>query len=295
METIQEILNKKIQSYGADFQKKLLRHKIFCRWKEIAPENISEDIFPVKIKNNILVLHAKTSVAKDNLKFFAQDIIDSANKILAGGEEIFTKIEIARFYKQKKITKKINIKKPPKITSVEEIILTQEEILECEKNCEDIKNPEIKKIALEGFIKHKKTQKFKIMNGWQKCKVCGNLCAPEKIICDICKVKEKNKMRDEIRQKFFLEPGTKYQKFLRELQKKYPHIAEEISIEVVHSERAGLIREICARVSIGDRDSALAKKLVAIYKNVAEKKLTDSLINHALYELRFDLANRNFV
>ena len=284
------VMNKTLQTLDKDLQKKIVNHGIFFHWKEIAG-SIAKDIFPIKIVGDTIILYAETSVAKDNMKFLAQEIIDKANEVVGLGEEIFKHIDFAKSFERKKILPKKKIAPPQKKFSVEEIELTDEEISDCEKKVGEFKNPEIKKITLEQLINHKKLQKLKLQYGWHKCEICGILCAPEENICGICKIGERNKMRDEIQQLFYKNPQIKFQTVLEEIQKKYPHVSDECDMQVIDAERSALIRSIAARVSYGDRKSATAKMLVMLYRRLPEDKLTDAIINRTFEELKFDLAD----
>lgn len=291
MSSVSEIIQKNFQTFDEKLQKKIISHEIFFRWEEIASPIIAKDIFPMKIDGTTLIVYAKNSAAKDSMKFLAQNILDNANKILGDGKEIFTKIAFAKsferlkkFHSQKKVTTNKNISS--------DIELTAEEITDCKKKVENIKNLSIKQIALEGLIKHKKAEKIKLKLGWHNCRNCGVLCKPEEIFCNSCKTQEKNKMREEIRQIFYKNPEKNFPAVLQEIQKKFPYFADECDENIIAFERSAMIREIASRVSTGDKTSELAKTLVMLYKCVPKEKLTDNLMNRALYELRFDLADR---
>ena len=175
--------------------------------------------------------------------------------------------------------------------SVDDVELSDAEIAEREKNVAEIKNPKLKKIALESFIAQKKVRKIKIANGWHKCKCCDTLCSPGKIVCENCRIKERNKMREAIRHSFSKNPTANFFEVLNEVKKIFPHIAEEISVEIVRSERTALITALAAKVSVGDTKSDAAKFLTQLYRQLPKEKLTDAVIARALKELRFNLAN----
>ena len=290
IESAVELMNKTLQTLDKDLQKKIVNHGIFFHWKEIAG-SLARDIFPIKIVGDTIILYAETSVAKDNMKFLAQEIIDKANEVVGFGEEIFKHIDFAKSFEQRKILQKKKNTPQQKNIPVEEIELTDEEIFDCEKKVVEFKNPEIKKITLEQLINHKKAEKFKLQHGWHKCEICGILCTPEENICGFCKISERNKMRDEIRQSFYKNPQIKFQTVLNEIQKKYPHISEECDMQVIGAERTALIKSIAARVSYSDRKSETAKILVMLYRRLSEDKLTDAIINRTFEELKFDLAD----
>ena len=294
IESLSAVMSKTLQSYDENFKKKLLRRTIFTCWKDIAAP-FAEDIFPIKVSKQTVILYAKTSAAKDNFKYIAKDILDAANKIIGGGEEVYKDFDYAKtFNKPSRTTEKIFGKKKfssAKKFSVDDIKLTAKEIAECEKNISEIKNLEIKKIALASFITQKKSDKLKIKNGWHKCKICESLCPPEEIICEVCRISEQNKMRRTIRQIFLKNPCEKFFDVLHEVKKNFPHLAEEIFLSTVTSERNYLITSLANKISFGDTESKDAKFLVMIYRQLPENKLTDAIIKRALQELKFNLLN----
>ena len=284
-------VQQSLKGLNKKFQKKLVTHKIFHCWKDIAGV-IADDIFPIKIVGKTIVLYAKTSAAKDNFKYIARDILDAANKVVGGEEEIYKKFDFAKSFTQpQEVEKNIPDAKNKKIP-VAKVKLSAAELAECENNVAEVKNPELKKIALESFIAQKKSNKLKIKAGWHKCKCCDSLCPPEEIICDSCRISERDKMRRTIRQIFTKNPEKNFPTVFAEVKKIFPHIAEEISVTVVSSERSALINSTAAKVAVGDTKSDAAKFLVQLYKQLPKEKLTDAVINRALKELRFNLANQ---
>ena len=126
----------------------------------------------------------------------------------------------------------------------------------------------------------------------RKCKLCNNLCEPGKILCDMCEIYERNKMRDKIRKIFCEKPSTKFYQVQEQIIKDMPHMKIECSLMIIESIWAGLINETAARVSYGDNKSDSAKFLVMLYKQVDRENLTAAIINRALKELRFNLADQ---
>ena len=98
-------------------------------------------------------------------------------------------------------------------------------------------------------------------------------------------------MRRAIRQYFLQNPTANFFKVVREIRKDFLHIAEEISLKTVRSERTGLISALASKVAYGDTKSDAAKLLVQLYRQIPQEKLTDAVINRALKELRFNLSN----
>ena len=291
IKSIDAIMQDTLLTFDKEFLRKLISQAIFTNWEKIAGK-FSKDLVPVKIKDDVLILHAKTSAARDNLKFIAKDILDNANNFLASGEVVLRKIDYAKTFEMpSKILKKIS--RPKKNSpSLNDIQLTDEEISECKKLAAEIIEPKIQQMTFVGLINRKKAEKLKLADGWHKCKCCNSLCKPEEIICDFCRISERNKMRREIRKIFYQKPSTKFFEVLQFIRKKFSHIAEEVSLEVITSERNALINSVAAKVPFGDTKSELAKFLVMLYCQLPKEKLTDAIVNRTLKELRFNLSNQ---
>lgn len=131
-----------------------------------------------------------------------------------------------------------------------------------------------------------------VKNIRQKCKFCNNLCEPGKILCDICEIYERNNMRKKICKIFCEKPSTTFYQVQEQIFREMPHMKSECKLFTIESVWAGLVNETAARVKYGDKTSDRAKFLVRLFKQVEEKDLTDELINRALQELRFNLAEQ---
>lgn len=128
-----------------------------------------------------------------------------------------------------------------------------------------------------------------------KCKLCNNLCETGKILCDMCEIYERNNMRKRICKIFCEKPSTTFYKVQEKILSEMPHMKKECSLMTIESVWAGLINETAARVKYGDKTSDTAKFLVMLFKQVEEKDLTDALMNRAMKELQFNLAERPMI
>ncbi len=281
-------IESSLQQLNEKFRKRIVVNSIRLRWKEILG-NLAEDILFVTAVGDKLVLYAQNSAAKDNFKFISKDVLDRANQFF--GAELLKKIEFAKNFKKAQTSSNIlseTIRREE--FHFEDVELEDSEIAQCEEFVAEIKNPKIKKIALESLIQKKKSDKQKIQQGWRKCKICGVLCAPKQILCASCKITERNKMRSEIRKIFLTKPQIKHSEVLDKIKKKFAPIAQEISLQTVASEKNFLIRNLAAKIKFGDYFSNDAKQLVMLYRGLSKAELTDAIIKRALNELKFNLA-----
>ena len=299
-EFLSSVLIRSVENCENDLSGKLLRIEIFRRWKEIAG-NIAGQITPIKLQNKTLVLYSNNPAVKDVLKFLADSLVEKINKDIGKGEIIVEKIAFGKNFEKpaENIEEIINPKfdknpekRNPSPDDLRKINLTDEEIAECEKFLSGIEDKVQQKDLLKTFLARAKLKKWRLNHGWKKCKICGELCEPREIICDFCKISEREEMRKKIRSIFLDLPWKTFPEVQREVCAKMPHMAEECSLSTVGSVWSSMIREIASRVSVGDKTSFNAKFLVMLFKHVNEKNLTDRLINRALNELRFNLADQ---
>lgn len=299
-EAVDGVLIRTIEKLPKNLNEKLLRIEIFRRWKEIA-ESLSKQILPMGIKNKTLILYTSNPVVKDNMKFLANNIVEKINSTVGNGEKIIERITFGKSFEKPdeslediinpKFEKKINDKKISP-ADLKKINLTDEEISECEKKLPKIQDEQRRKELLETFLNRAKLRKWRTENGWHKCKICNELCEPNKIICDFCKIKEREEMRKKIRRIFYDLPWTNFKVVQKQIWEEMPHMADECNLTVIESVWSSLLRETAARVSFGDKTSLDAKFLVMLFKQVDEKNLTEKLISRTLNELRFNLANQ---
>lgn len=299
-EFLSGVLVRSISQCKNNLSGKILHMEIFRRWKEIVG-SLAGQITPVKINKKTLVLYANNPVVKDNVKFFANSIVEKINSTVGCGEKIIEKITFGKSFEKPdenldeiinpKFDKNPNEKKfSPE--DLKKINLTDEEIADCEKKLSGIEDEARRKDLLKTFLTRAKLKKWRLQNGWHKCRICGELCEPEEIICDFCRLREREEMRKKIRRIFLDLPWKTFPEVQKEICAEMPHMASECTLTLVDSVWDSLVVETAARVSYGDKNSLNAKFLVMLFKHIDEKKLTDKLISRALKELRFNLADQ---
>lgn len=299
-DTVDGVLIKAVEKLPKDLTEKLLQFEIFRRWEEIVG-NLAGQIKPVKLNGKILTIYADNPAVKDNTKFFANNIVEKINSTVGNGDIIVEKITFGKtFEKPDKTFEKIikpkskNFSNATK-TDLSKIILTEAEISECKKKLPVMKDETLQKELLETLLNRAKLRKWRTENGWHKCKICGELCEPNKIICDFCRIKEREEMRKKIRRIFYDLPWILFPTVQRQICNEMPHMANECTLSVVESVWASMVVETAARVSFGDKNSFDAKFLVMLFKHIDKDKLTEKIISRTLNELRFNLANQPIV
>ena len=299
-ENVDGILIRMVERLPKDLAEKLLQLEISSRWKEIVG-NLAEQIKPIKLNGKILTIYADNPAVKDNTKFFANNIVEKINSTVGHGEIVVEKITFGRtFGKPDKNFEKIINPKPKNFsntteTDLSKIILTEAEISECKEKLPVMKDEMLRQELLKTLLQRAKLQKWRTENGWHKCKICGELCEPNKIICDFCRIKEREEMQKKIRRIFYDLPWILFSAVQKQICNEMPHMAGECTLSVIESVWASLVVETAARVSFGDKNSFDAKFLVMLFKHIDKDKLTDKIINRTLNELRFNLANQPIV
>ena len=299
-EFLSGVLIRSIANCKNNLSEKILNMEIFRRWKEIVG-SLAGQITPVKLRKKTLVIYANNPVVKDNVKFFSDGIVKKINEVVGQGEIVVEKITFSKtFEKPDKNLEEIINPKLKKNSSekkfspedLKKINLTDEEIAECEKKLPEIKDEIRRQELLKTFLNRAKLRKWRLNNDWHKCKICGELCESDKILCDFCKIREREEMRKKIRRIFYDLPWTLFPAVRKQICEEMPHMATECTLSVVESVWSSLVAETAARVSYGDKTSVDAKFLVMLFKHIDSDNLTAKIINRTLKELRFNLANQ---
>lgn len=293
------VIRRTLSNFGGNLQREIICRSIFQRWHEIAG-NFSKSLLPLRIDGKNLILCAKNSVAKDNVKFIANTLVNNINEKIGQGEQIIETVSLGKSFEQPDKFFERNIILPKKNNSparkisneINSVVLTDEEFSDCQKKVSAIQDESRREFFLQTFIAHAKTEKWKIQNGWHKCRNCDTLCPAEDIFCGVCEVNERGKVRQKIRRIFMNEPWSTFRDVKSRLEKIFPHMKEECTFDVIESERASLIRETAASLSTNSSDSKRKKFLVMLFRRLREEALTEAIINRALKDLRFNLAER---
>ena len=290
MIAISDLLNGQITAAARE---DFLLSKIIGCWNELVDKNIADNVKPVKLEHGVLFVDVKNSAFKDQLKFFAEEIIDAINDAFEQEELCVKEIRLAKGFQiannpQKKIEPPSSEK--PKIT-IDEIILTDEEVKACEDAVAKIANEKLRRIALQTQLAYVRSQKFKLATGWHKCAKCEVLCPSEDKFCVPCGIKEREAMVAELYRIIDAAPQIKALEAQRVLLERMPHMRGECLPEVVESARTSLIQRIANKVRFGDETSPDVLKLVALEKRLPLDKLTPAIIKRTLLDLQFNLAD----
>lgn len=286
---LENFLHEKMRSFGAATYKKFLGNELIYHWRELVDENISDKIKPVKVERGILYVAVESSAYRDQLKFLEEELIDAINERFSEGEPLVKEIRIAYGVQipDDKPTPTAQVE-----TSPEDIILTDEEIKRCEERARRIRNEKLRKTVFETLISQAKVQKFRLLNGWHKCLKCDSLCAAEEILCEVCKIKEREAMVNTLFRIFYDAPQLKAWDAQKILLEKMPHMKGECSLDVIESARTSLIQKVAGNVRFGDEESPDVLKLVALEKRLPQDKLTPAIIRRTLIDLQFNLAEQ---
>ena len=285
-EIIGAVVQKSLEEISPELRKKLLQKEIFNRWEEIF-KTLADKIFPVQIQGETLIVTSNDGAVLDALKFGAENFVKLINEKISPGMPIISDIKFGRSFDTPQI------KKLPAKTETEEIKieLTPEEIAECEKKVAAVEDETKRNFLLESFLSYEKSQKRKIQLGWHKCKCCNVLCPPKEILCNVCTVKERERMIKEIRKIFIAAPETPFREIQQKIIRQFPHLYKECTLEKIESARMDLILQRASKISYGDTTSDAVIFLVRLIRQLPQEKLTDAIINRTLKEFKFNLAD----
>lgn len=276
-------------------RKKFLCSEVIYQWRQIVDETIAENVEPVTIEHGILFVDVKSAAFKDQLKFYAEEIIDAVNAACNQSEPLVKDIRIAKGFQ-------IANKPPPKIKTPAQIVkskvefkqitLTDEERRSCEEQSQKISDEKLRETVLQSLLARARVQKFRVANGWHKCRNCATLCPPEEIFCEVCRVQERETMVAELFKIFYDAPWVKTSDAQKILLERMPFMRSECSPEIVESARTSLIQRLAGNVQFGDEESADVKKLVMLEKRLPPEKVTPAIIRRTLIDLQFNLAEQ---
>lgn len=289
---IDQILQEKMRSLGEATYKVFLCSEVIHHWNELLDENISAQVKPVTIEHGVLFVNVENSAFKDQLKFYAEEIIDAINENFGKEEPLVKEIRLAAGYQIANMPPEkespAQVEEPA--GKLEKIILTDEEIKRCEEEAGKISNETLRATVLETLLSQAKLQKLQLENGWHKCAKCGTLCPPNEIFCEVCRIKARETMVNELFKIFYNEPCLKAQDAQKLLLKKMPHMREECSLPAVESARTSLIQKIASHIRFGDEESDEVLKLVMLEKRLPSDKITPAIIKRTLYDMQFNLS-----
>ena len=293
MNGMEKLLREQMRSHGTHTYKRFLGSELIRDWSKIVDESIAAQVTPVTIEHGVLFVSVENSAFKDQLKFYAEEIIDAVNERFAEEEPLVKEIQIAKPFQ-------IAAEEPPKekppaqikpAVTLEEITLTDEELADCRQQAQKISNDKLRETVLETLISRMRAQKFRLATGWHKCGRCDALCEPEEDFCVTCKIKERTLMTEELYKIFYDEPWLKPWEAQKILLERMPHMRRECHLDVVESARTSLIQKIAGQIRFGDEKSSDVLKLVALEKRLHPEKITPAIIQRTLVDMQFNLSD----
>ena len=292
---IESALRKTIRSFGSDNYKKFLNNAIIDKWDTLVDKSISVVIRPVVLEHGVLYVKTNSAAANDQLKFFAEEIIDNINDTLGDGEQIVKEIRPAKAHQLAAFKEKTPPPEESKTLAetIDEIPLSPEEIAACETSVEKISNAELRAVVLQTLFSQLKSNKFKISNGWHKCKTCDSLCAADETFCEVCRLKEHEKIKRKLFDIFYDAPWLSSEDVQKIFAEKFPNQSDRCPIDFVNSTRATLIQQLAGRLTLVDADEGSNEilRLVMLERQLPPDKVTPAIIRRTLSELHFNFAD----
>jgi len=292
MNGMESLVHEQMRSAGADTYQRFLCQELIHKWRKFVDESIAAQVTPVTIEHGILFVEVKNSAFKDQLKFFAEEIIDAINENF--DTPLVKEIRPAKPFQ---IVAASSVEIPPvqekKVdVTFSEITLTAEEIARCREQAANFSNDELRQPVLNMLLSQARVQKFRLANGWHKCTDCNALCPPEEIFCGVCRIRAHEAMVEELYRIFYDEPWLKTRDAQKILLERIPHVRGECSPDAVESARTSLIQKVAAGIRYGDEESPDVLKLVALEKRLPPDKITPAIIRRTLLDLQFNLSDQ---
>ena len=295
MKLIEDVLHNSIRALGSDIYKKFLSDEIVLHWDTLVDENISANVQPIVLENGVLFVHAKSSAVKDQLKFFVEDIIDAINDAFGNGGQAVKEIKPAKPYqvavfnekkRQAEANKKLAVKP-------DEIFLTDEEIARCEASAQKIADEDLRAVVLKTLLSQARSEKLKLSNGWHKCKSCDSLCEATETFCEVCRLREHEKLKRILFAIFYDTPWLSSEDVQKVFAEKFPNRHEQCPIDFINSTRTSLIQLLAGHLTLDDAEESSQEilRLVMLERQLPPEKVTPAIVRRTLNELHFNFAD----
>lgn len=291
---INKFLHDKMRALGAETYRKFLCKEAIHNWTKLVDEDIAAKVTPVKIEHGVLFVNVSNSAFKDQLKFHAEEIIDAINEHFAqDGEPLVKDLRIAKTFQVADMPR--DEQEPAqgaaKLT-IEQITLTDEEIERCELRAAKISDDNLRQTVLDTLLSQARVQKFRLANGWHRCGKCEVLCPPEETFCEVCRIKQREAMVNELYKIMYDAPWLNARDVQELLLKRMPQMRSECSFDAIESARVSLIQKVAGAIRFGDEESDEVLKLVMLEKRLTPDKLTPAIIRRTLLDMQFNLADQ---
>lgn len=294
MKELDDVLKMTLRALGPEIYKKILSDEIFKHWDTLVDKSISAGTQPIVLENGILFVHAKSSAVKDQLKFFAEDIIDAINARFGNGGQLVKEIRPAKSFQVAAFRNKYHrTELSDKIANApSEIVLTADETARCEAEAQKIADDDLRTVMLQTLLSRAKFKKFKLSDGWHKCKSCDSLCEATETFCEVCRLKERDKIKRLLFDIFYDAPWLGSEDVQKIFVEKFPNLIEQCPIDFVNSTRASLIQLLAGRLARdeADEESNEIMRIVMLERQLPPEKVTPAIIRRTLGELHFNFA-----
>ena len=293
MNGMKRLVHEQMRAAGADTYQRFLCQELIHNWRKLVDEDIAAQVTPVALEHGVLFVEVKNSALKDQLKFFAEEIIDAVNE--HAETPLVKEIRPAKPFQiaaaqSAEESPPAQVEKPE--VAFDTITLTAEEIKRCTEQAAGFANDELRQAVLNTLLSQARVQKFRLANGWHKCAACDTLCPPEEIFCGVCRIRARTTMVEELYRIFYDEPWLTTRDARKILLERMPQMRAECLPEAVESARTSLIQKVAAGIRFGDEDSPDVLKLVALEKRLPLEKITPAIIRRTLLDLQFNLPRR---
>ena len=294
MQRIEDVLQNRLRALGEDNYNRFLCNEIVAHWEKLVDKSICTQVFPVALEHGVLFVHSTNSAIKDQLKFFAEDILDAINSEFTDAERVVKEIRPAKPFQVAAFKERTSQPAPKKTVAVklDDISLTDEETARCEMSVQKIADENLRAATLQTLLLRAKAQKFKLADGWHKCKTCDSLCAAGETFCEVCRLRELEKIRRKLFEIFYDTPWLTSEEAQKIFLDKFPNLRDRCPLDFVNSTRTSLIQLLAGRLTFDEADDGSGEilRLVMLERQLPPDKVTPAIIRRTLSELHFNFA-----
>ncbi len=284
LEQAGQLIHRSMSALGEEMDRLYRTHYALGHLPELIGSAFADHMHPIGVKHKKLLVHVPEDSWRTEIWMFRDEIIKRINQ--CAGEEIVNEI-VSTYRRDLDILEnheQDNEDSGEKINPRKELLnmnLTDTEVDELRKECDDVQDEKLKTRLFALSIKRKKLEKLRIKKGWHECPECGAMCSKEEKLCWSCSFHKRASIMSSIRSILTELPWLRYS----EIKDTVP-----CTPEMVNAVRDDMIQRLASRVHLEDAESLDANVIVMLYLHIQPEYLTDELVRRTLYKLRNDLA-----
>lgn len=172
-----------------DFGGRIRQNMAIAFWPQVVGPAVAAACTAEEVKDGILYVRTPGSTWSQELSLLKHEILPRLNERLGGGV-----IQDIKFRSgQRKNKEHTEVRHAPTREELAQVTLTDEDQAELNKvtlEVASITDEELRKVTLRLAERAVRLNRWRVLQGWQPCRVCSVLVPPGESFCTLCAVAE---------------------------------------------------------------------------------------------------------